>query len=132
MTEHSLTAGQLSGNSNKQDKQNKQNEIDSQISSDSSSNENTTTYYLSFSSAQEIIRQLLTYERIVLQPCVMPKLTNFELAKKLNISVKLLKNLQASPLFYKAISGYISFPLAKLYCGTLLYKSFSVRNGSAT
>jgi hypothetical protein len=132
MTEHSLTAGQLSGNSNKQDKQNKQNGIASKINPDDTSDENTTTYYLSFSSAQEIIRRLLTYERIVLQPYVAPKLTNFELAKKLNISVKLLENLQTSPLFYKAIAGHISFPLAKLYCGTLLHKSFSVRNGSAT
>jgi hypothetical protein len=132
MTKHSLTAGQLSGNSNKQDKQKKQNEIASKINPDNSSDENTTTYYLSFSSAQEIIRRLLTYERIVLQPYVAPKLTKLELAKKLNISVKLLENLQTSPLFYKGIVGCVSFPLAKLYCGTLLHKSFLVRNGSAT
>jgi hypothetical protein len=124
MTEHSLTAGQLSGNSNKQDKQNKQHRI-------ASNYESTTAYYLSFSSVQEIIRRFLSYERIVSQPCVIPKFTKREIAKKLNISVKLLENLRTSPLFYKQIAGCVSFPLAKLYCGTLRHKSFPIRNGSA-
>jgi len=76
--------------------------------------------YLSFHSAQKIIHNLLTYNRIVLLPNVIPKFTELELAKKLHITTTELWYLQESPVFYKKIAKHICLPLANLYCSSLL------------
>ena len=76
--------------------------------------------HLSFCSAQNIIHNLLTYNRIVLLPNVIPKFTELELAKKLHVTTTELWYLQESPLFYKKMAKQLCLPLANLYCSSLL------------
>ncbi|MEI8055466.1 MAG: hypothetical protein WCH10_05675 [bacterium] len=76
--------------------------------------------YLRFSSAQEIIHNLLSYDRIVLLPHIIPRFTELELAKKLNITARQLRCLRKSPESYKKIAKYICLPLIGLYCSSTL------------
>ena len=76
--------------------------------------------YLGFSSAQKIILNLLSYDRIVLLPCIIPRFTELELAKKLNITIGQLRRLQKSPESYKRIAKHICLPLVNLYCNSAL------------
>lgn len=76
--------------------------------------------YLSFSSAQQIIQQLLTYPRVVLLPTQVPKFTTLEIATKLNLTPAQLSLLQKSPEFYKRMAKHICLPLASLYCSSAL------------
>jgi hypothetical protein len=76
--------------------------------------------YLRFSSAQKMIHNLLSYDRIVLLPRVIPRFTELELAKKLNITTRQLRHLQKSPESYKRIAKNICLPLASLYCSSTL------------
>jgi hypothetical protein len=94
-------------------------EIES-VAVDESYDRHTDARYLSFHSAQKIIHNLLTYNRIVLLPNVIPKFTELELAKKLHITITELWYLQESPVFYKKIAKHICLPLANLYCSSLL------------
>ncbi len=80
----------------------------------------TNAKYLGFSSAQEMIYRLLTHDRIVLLPTVVPKVSELELSEKLNITPKQLKSLRRSPMFYNKMVKYINLPLINLYCSTVL------------
>ncbi len=81
--------------------------------------------YLDFSSTQKIIHKLLTRDRIILVPTVVPGVTESDLAKELNITLTQLKSLQKSPAFYKKIAKHINLPLINLYCSSLLQKRSS-------
>jgi hypothetical protein len=87
---------------------------------DESYDRHTGARYLSFHSAQKIIHKLLTYDRIVLLPNVIPKMTELELGKELNITTAKLQHLRESPEFYKKMAEHICLPLTSLYCGSLL------------
>ena len=149
MTKCSLTARQLLGNSNKtsvknkseilqiatlqdscrQQLLNKLNIISSKLNPDKISNRDINTAYLSFSNAQEIIHRLLTCDRIVLQPHIIPKITALELSNKLNITVNQLEELQKFPSSYEKMAKHISLPLAGLYCSVALQQPKSIHDG---
>lgn len=97
-----------------------QNRIDSKANSDKTNNRDIISPHLSFSNAQQIIQQLLTYPRVVLLPTQAPKFTTLELAAKLNITPAQLSLLQKSPVFYKKMTKSINLPLASLYCSCKL------------
>jgi hypothetical protein len=93
---------------------------------DESYDRHTGVRYLSFHSAQKIIHKLLTYDRIVLLPNTIPKITELELAKELNISTAQLWYLQESLEFYKKMAKHICLPLANLYCRSTLQQPESL------
>ncbi|MEI8055702.1 MAG: hypothetical protein WCH10_06945 [bacterium] len=76
--------------------------------------------YLSFSSAQKIVHNLLNYDRVVLLPHIVPRFTESELAGKLNITIRQLRHLQKTPEFYNKIAKHICLPLTALYCSSKL------------
>ena len=85
--------------------------------------------YLHFVSAQKIIHLLLSHNRIVLRPHVIPKLTAFELSQTLNITTNQLKKLRNSSSFYKKMPKHVSLALVNLYCSTALQRPEVIRNG---
>ncbi len=122
MVGHILALRQLSCNS-----KNESNKINSFVKDrpkeqlpENSNNRVRTGDYLSFSSVQEIIHRLLTCDRIILLPHIIPSITKLELSKKLNITTTQLKKLRNSPPFYKKIAKHICLPLADLYCSSTL------------
>ena len=76
-----------------------QNKANTETAVDNNYNELINNKYLSFSTTQQIIHRLLTCNRIILQPTVIPAITKLELAKKLNLTPLQLKYLQERPLF---------------------------------
>jgi hypothetical protein len=113
---------QLCGESNKQppDKVN----IDMVV--DKNHYEHINNKYLSFSTAQQIIHRLLTCNRVVLLPTVIPGVTKRELAKKLNLTPRQLRYLQERPLFYERMVKYTNLPLVSLYCSSALQEPRSL------
>lgn len=85
--------------------------------------------YLSFAYVQKILYQLLTYDRIVLQPHIVSKFTEIELSKKLNITTGQLEELQNSLSFCKKIAEDISLTLINLYCTTVLQQPELIHDG---
>lgn len=83
-------------------------------------NEHISNKYLSFSTAQQIIHRLLTCNRIILRPTVIPRITKQELAKKLNLTPLQLKYLRERPLFYERMVKHTNLPLVSLYCSSVL------------
>jgi len=89
----------------------------------------TSNNYLGFSSAQKMIHNLLSYDRVVLLPQIIPRFTEFEIAKKLNITIRQLRHLQKSPIIYKRMAKRICLPLTSLYCSNILQQPKSNHNG---
>ncbi|MEI8055692.1 MAG: hypothetical protein WCH10_06895 [bacterium] len=77
-----------------------------------------TSKYLEFLTVRKMIYKFLTRDRIVLVPTKIPKLTELELANKLNITSAQLRRLQKSQASYKQTISKINLPLIKLYCST--------------
>ncbi len=88
-----------------------------------SNNSTNPSHYLGFLSFQKIVCQLLTCNRVVLLPTVIPKITESELTKKLNITLKQFRCLQKSFAFYKKMAKPINDPLVNLYCESKLQQS---------
>lgn len=107
---------QLCGESNNQPPD----KVNIEMVVDKNHNEHINNKYLSFSSAQQIIHRLLTCNRIVLRPTVIPGITKLELAKKLNLTPLQLRYLQERPLFYERMVKYTNLPLVSLYCSSAL------------
>jgi hypothetical protein len=97
-----------------------QDKINCKINIDKCNEPYTNSKYLNFFSVQKIIHRLLTCNRIVLLPHIIPKITESELTKELNITSLQLKSLQGSPTFYKKIAKHINLPLINLYCRSAL------------
>ncbi|CAL7964426.1 hypothetical protein GAMM_90023 [Gammaproteobacteria bacterium] len=89
----------------------------------------TSNSYLGFSSAQKIIHNLLSYDRVVLLPQTIPRFTEFELAKKLNITIHQLRHLQKLPKIYKRMAKHICLSLTSLYCSSTLQQPKSNHDG---
>lgn len=94
--------------------------VNTEMVVDKNHNEHINNKYLSFSTAQQIIHRLLTCNRIILRPTVIPGITKRELAKKLNLTPLQLKYLQERPLFYERMVKYTNLPLVGLYCSSAL------------
>lgn len=97
-----------------------QNEANIETAVGNNYNAHISNKYLSFSTAQQIIHRLLTCNRIILRPTVIPGITKRELAKKLNLTLRQLKYLQERPLFYERMVKYTNLPLISLYCSSTL------------
>lgn len=76
--------------------------------------------YVRYSNAKEMIKKLLTCERIVSIPTRVSSFTISELAKELNVAQVHLKRL--TPEFYKQMAWKINPPLIRLYCSTKFYE----------
>jgi len=81
-------------------------------------NSRNTHPYLNFYSTKKIIHRFLNCDRVIFLPHIVPRFTEAELAKKLNITILQLKQLQKSSKFYKGMAKNICLPLASLYCST--------------
>jgi hypothetical protein len=79
-----------------------------------------TGQYVKHSNAKEMIRRLLTCERVVSVPTRVRSFTISELAKELDVAQVHLK--QLTPEFYKQRAWKINPPLIKLYCSTKFYE----------
>ncbi len=77
-----------------------------------------TSKYLEFLTVRKMIHKFLTRDRIILVPTKIPKLTELELANKLNITSTQLRRLQESQASYKQTISKINLLLIRLYCGT--------------
>jgi hypothetical protein len=80
--------------------------------------ETKTSKYLEFLTVRKMIYKFLTCDRIIFIPTKIPKLTELELANKLNITSAQLGRLQKSQASYKQTISKINLLLIKLYCGT--------------
>lgn len=85
---------------------------------DEVNNKNNKNPYLNFHSARKIIHRFLNCNRVIFLPHIVPKFTEAELAKKLNITTIQLRHLQKSSRFYKGIAKHICLSLVNLYCNT--------------
>jgi len=77
-----------------------------------------TNKYLGFLTVRKMIHKFLTCDRIIFIPTKIPKLTELELANKLNITSTQLRRLQKSQASYKQVISKINSLLIKLYCDT--------------
>ena len=82
--------------------------------------------YLSFSSAKKIIHRFLTCDRVILLPTIIPKITESELAKILNITPIQFRHLRKSSMCYKRLAKHVSPLLANLYCSNILQQPVSL------
>ena len=103
-----------------------QNKINAKAIVNGDPNEYRGTRYLSFSSVQKMLHRLLICDRIILLPTVVPKITELELAKELNITPVQLRLLQALWAFYEKVVKKINRPLINLYCRSALQKPESL------
>ena len=75
--------------------------------------ETKTSKYLEFLTVRKMIYKFLTCDRVVLTSTRISKLTELELANKLNITSAQLRRLQKSQASYKQTINKINLPLIK-------------------
>lgn len=122
MTDDIISVPLFSGNTNKKgDKENeeKQQKYKNRGLSAESEEYGNIGSYVEYSNAKEMIKKLLTCERMVPILTRVPSFTILELAKELDIAPVHLKHL--APDFYEQMAWKINPLLVRLYCSTRFF-----------